>query len=506
MTETLREQIRSVLEQQQAQLVEFNQADNFYEARLTRIDEASALILVRDVTLQKHAEASLRHKAFHDTLTELANRTLFLEQLEARLAQSELEHDSFAVMILDLDGFKHVNDSLGHLAGDELLKRVAERFAACVAPHDTVARLGGDEFAILLTQPGGSGSAGALQVAERLLSTLKQPVRLGSQEIFVGTSIGIVLRGVEHTKPGDLMRDADVALYRAKALGRNRFETFDSELHVQAVARLELENDLHRALVRGEFLPYYQPVVSLSTGQIVGFEALARWQHPSRGLLTPDAFLGLAEETGQIVQIDLLILGAACRQIVSWRQLTGLPLSLNANLSGHQFVRADLAEQLEAVLKESGLPPTDLHLEITEGVLLKEPERIGVIFDELKSLGVKLYLDDFGTGYSSLSYLNRFPIDALKLERSFVRDMHETEKRAHLVASVIELAHGQGLTVVAEGIENFAQRQQLSARQCSFGQGYYFSKPLAAAEMLSLLEPPHEVTAPTAARNTAQVW
>jgi diguanylate cyclase (GGDEF)-like protein len=444
--------------------------------------------LEKEVAERRQIEEQLRHNAFHDGLTDLANRALFTDHLQLALARAKRHEDyRFAVLFLDLDRFKVVNDSLGHVVGDKLLVGVARRLETAVRPGDTVSRLGGDEFTILLDDLGDAGEAEA--VAGRLLRELAMPYNLGGHEVFVNVSIGVAVGSTDYTRPEDLLRDADTAMYRAKQLGKARYEVFDQGMHARAMDRLELERDLRRAVERRELFLQYQPIVSLETGAVRGFEALVRWQHPERGVMPPAKFIPLAEETGLIIPIGMWVLGEACRQIRRWQELcpAGGPLTMSVNLSGRQFTQPDLLEQIEAVLRETGLDPRGLKLEITESVVMENLEGATRTLERLRALGVELSVDDFGTGYSSLSYLQRFPVSTLKIDRSFVSRMTESEGTAEIVRTVTRLAQNLGMGVVAEGVETERQREMLRALECEFGQGYYFSRPMdgdAAEELL----------------------
>jgi diguanylate cyclase (GGDEF)-like protein len=450
---------------------------------------ASNRELEREVAERKQIEEQLLHNAFHDGLTGLANRALFVDHLKLALGRAE-RHASyrFAVLFLDLDRFKVVNDSLGHMTGDQLLIGVARRLEAAMRPGDTVSRLGGDEFTVLLDDLKDAGEAEA--VAERLQKELALAFNLGSHEVFTTASIGIAVSSDDYHRPEDILRDADTAMYRAKQLGKARYEVFDQAMHARAVDRLGMERDMRRAVERRELFLQFQPIVSLADGSLRGFEALVRWQHPERGLIPPAKFIPVAEETGMIIPIGKWILGEACRQMSRWQRLSRLdaPLPMSVNLSGRQFLQPDLLEQVREVLRETGLDPRNLKLEITETVVMENIETATHTLEQLRALGVELSIDDFGTGYSSLSYLQRFPVSTLKIDRSFVSRMTESDGTAEIVRTVAKLAQTLGMDVVAEGVETEGQRAQLSAFECEFGQGYYFSRPMDgdAAEALLL--------------------
>jgi len=429
-----------------------------------------------------------RHAAFHDSLTGLANRDLLTENLRFVIERAKQDRQSqFAVLFLDLDRFKNINDSLGHTVGDQLLVSIARRLEHCVRDVDTVARLGGDEFAILLD--GVEDSLEAVQLAERVLETLTQPFNLRGHEVFTSASIGITLSSLGYEYPDDLLRDADTAMYYAKLDGKSRHQLFDKAMHAHAVNLLKLETDLRHAIEREEFRVFYQPIVELDTGHISGFEALVRWQHPERGLISPSEFIPLVEETGMIVPIGMWVLREACRQVCQWQWQSPLnrSLTLSVNLSGKQFAQFDLVEQIEQILRETHLQPQHLRLEITESVVMKDAEAAATMLNELRAVGVHLSIDDFGTGYSSLSYLHRFPVDTLKIDRSFIGRMTESEEHAEIVRTIMTLAANLGMQVVAEGIETLEQMSRLQAMNCDYGQGYLFAKPAAGETAGALL-------------------
>ncbi len=450
---------------------------------------------VEDITARKTAEEQLLHDAFHDKLTGLSNRALFMDRLSLSLARLKRHPEApFATLFLDFDRFKNVNDSLGHFAGDQLLIAVSGRINECLRPGDTISRLGGDEFAILLADVG--DVAGAIKVAERIQSAMSAPFHLLGQEIFTSASIGIAMGDTEYAQPEELLRDADMAMYRAKALGKARHHVFDAGMHQRAVALLQLETDLRHAIERGEFRVAYQPIVTLQSGRIAGFEALVRWQHPTRGVIPPADFIPIAEETGWIVPIGRYVLEAACQQLAQWHRTLGDDsLSMSVNLSSKQFAQADLGPEIKAVLRRHGLPPQCLKLEITESALMERAEEITERLLELRDLGVKLGLDDFGTGYSSLSYLHSFPLDTLKIDRSFIARMSQgesggEENREHheIVRTIVALGKNLGMNVVAEGVEDALQLAELRQLRCNSGQGYFFARPLSAGDALQLLQ------------------
>ncbi|HEX7117717.1 MAG TPA: PAS domain S-box protein [Longimicrobiales bacterium] len=439
-----------------------------------------------DITDRKKAEERLLHDAFHDALTGLANRALFMDRLGLLLGRSRRRSDHFAVLFLDLDRFKVVNDSLGHLVGDRLLVAIAQRLEECLRPADTVARLGGDEFGILLDSIRDAGDA--TRISERVLQELERPFRLEGQEVFIGGSLGIALSSADYTRPEDLLRDADIALYRAKAQGRGRYEVFDSAMHEQVVALLQLETDLRKAVDRQEFRLLYQPIVSLATGRIVGFEALLRWMHPERGELAPNEFIPIAEETGLVVPLGSWVLREACRQLRAWHDAHAADrITVNVNISGKQFSQGDLVAEVDAVLRETGLAGRFLELEITESTVMGNPEDSIATFSQLRRRGVRLCIDDFGTGYSSLSYLHRFPADTLKIDRSFVGRVGNGGDHVEIVRTILGLAESLGMEAVPEGVETDLQLERMLELGCRYAQGHRISPPVDAHDAGELL-------------------
>ena len=499
---------------------------------------------VSDITSRKTAEEQLLRDAFHDSLTGLPNRALFLDRLERSMARitRDREH-SFAVLFLDLDRFKGINDSLGHEVGDQLLLAFAKRLGACLRPADTVARLGGDEFVVLLEDP--AAPHDPTGIAKRILEELNAPFRLGSHEVFITVSIGIASSSTASSCPQDVLRDADTAMYSAKAKGKaggGRSEVFDAAMHAHAVKLLKIENDLRRALDRGEFRLVYQPIVEIQSGRIKSFEALIRWSHPELGLVAPAEFIPLAEETGLILPIGRWVLFQACRQTALWHA-QGASVDINVNLSGIQFSQPDLLDQVTQALQENGLPPQHLILEITESVVMHNPDAAVAALHRLKALGLKLNIDDFGTGYSSLAYLQQFPVDTMKIDRCFISRLAQpvlvalasdnqtapvasarvpktvpvalarvapgtsgvatpqlldttthAENAAEIVRTIIHLAHSLKMKVTAEGIETPQQLAFLQSLHCDHAQGYLISRPLdahAAADLLDFPTPDH---------------
>ena len=430
-----------------------------------------------------------------DALTGLPNRILFLDRLERAIDRRRRHPESlYAVLFLDLDRFKVVNDSLGHMIGDLLLVAIARRLQQSLRSADrrgqpandhTIARLGGDEFTVLLEDISQMGDA--MRVANRLQKTLAQPFTLDGHEVFTSASIGIAVGTREYENAQAVLRDADTALYRAKASGKARFEVFDSAMRDEAVARMRLDTDLRRATEREDFQLYYQPIVSLQQGEIRGFEALIRWRHCDRGLVQPSDFIPVAEETGLILPIGWWALREACQQVAVWQKAFPVdpPLTMAVNLSGKQFLQMDLVRHITHIVADTGIPPSSLKLEITESTIIEDTEAVIELLLQLKALGITIAIDDFGTGYSSLSYLHRLPIDALKIDRSFVNAM--TTEGSEIVRAIVGLAHNLGLDVIAEGVESAAQLQQLRALGCEYGQGYLFSRPVDGSQAQTLL-------------------
>lgn len=435
----------------------------------------------RDITERKRTEAQLLHDAFHDSLTGLANRTLFMEHLQLCIAKGKSRRPRrFAVLYLDFDRFKIINDSLGHAEGDKLLKYIARRLEACTRPGDLVARFGGDEFVILLGDL--SEQSEALLVAERIRNGLNDPFDIGQRTIFITTSIGVALSTAKHTSAEDMVRDADISMYAAKASGGAQYQIFDEAMHAQASRKLQLETEMRGAFENREFQLLYQPVVRLDSGELVGFEALIRWDHPTRGILPPSEFIPIAEENGLIFKLGQWTVHESCRQMREWQQLypKAENLTVAVNLSSKEFRQPELAEKVAATLRSTGLPGKCLKLEITESHIMDHTGPALKMINRLRALGVEFSLDDFGTGYSSLSYLHRLPFSYLKIDRSFVSQMCESTENSEIVNTIIRLAQSLNMKVVAEGVETPEQAHKLLIRNCNFAQGYLFSRPMSA--------------------------
>ncbi len=434
-----------------------------------------------DITGRKRAEEQLIHDALHDALTGLPNRALFMDRLGRAIEHSKRrENYLYAVLFLDLDRFKVINDSLGHTVGDQLLLAISRRLELFLRSVDTVARLGGDEFVILIEDI--QGLSDATRIAERIQNELSLPFKLNEHSVFTSVSIGIVLSQKNYETPEEVLRDADIAMYRAKALGRARFEVFDTAMRTRAMARLELETDLRKAIGYQQFEVFYQPIVSLDDDRITGFEALVRWRHPERGLIAPEEFIPVAEETGLIIPIDWWVLRQACQQLSEWRKQfqTDPPLTISVNLSSKHFAQHDLVTQVENILHVTGLDGGSLQLEITESVFMEYGEKEISVLRALRELGVQLHIDDFGTGYSSLGYLQNFPVDTIKIDRTFVGKMGKETNNSEIVRTIVTLARELGMDAIAEGVETEEQLIQLKALNCEFGQGYIISRPMTS--------------------------
>jgi diguanylate cyclase (GGDEF)-like protein len=441
--------------------------------------------LQSEIEERKRAEERLIYDAFHDALTALPNRALFVDRLQHVLETGKREpQQRYAVLFLDLDRFKVVNDTLGHLVGDHLLVAVSQRLAECVRPGDTVARLGGDEFGVLLERI--SEAHGALQVAERIQRSLARPVEVDGHELFVTASIGVTMRSERYQRPEQVLRDADIAMYQAKMKGKACCEIFDAEMHGSVVDRLQLESDLRRAAEHGdEFLLHYQPIVALRTGKLIALEALVRWNKPGRGLLSATDFMALAEESGAVVPIGEWALRSACAQLHAWQErlpaLAGVTLSVN--LSGRQFRRHELVDTMRRVMRDAAIDPRFVAVEVTESVIMDDVEASAAKLGRLRDMGIQIHVDDFGTGYSSLSYLHRFPITAVKIDRSFVSGLPGHPESEEVIKAIISIAESLDFDVIAEGVELQSQAEKLEQLRCRYAQGFHLARPQGAAEV-----------------------
>jgi diguanylate cyclase (GGDEF)-like protein len=454
-------------------------------------DEAIGGIVlnVRDISERKAFLAELEHQAFHDTLTELPNRALFRDRVGHALAAQRRDHLPVAVLFLDIDDFKNVNDSLGHAAGDEVLREVGRRLEDCMRTVDTAARLGGDEFAILIHET--ESELQAIEIAHRVMEALQGAIALAGRDVTIASSIGIAFS--DHTMVSgrdaeELLRNADTAMYMAKENGKGQYQVFQPEMHAKALARLELKTDLQRALDAGEFTLRYQPIMDLARGDMAGMEALMRWEHPQRGTVQPLDFVSLLEDTGLIVQVGRQVLAEACAWASRMQRECPRepPLSMAVNVSACQLQRPEFVEEVRVVLEESGIVPGSLTLELTESVMMQDMEVSLLRLHALRALGVKLAIDDFGTGYSSLNYLRQFPVDILKIDRSFLSDPNP--EVAELTDTIVHLARMFNLKAVAEGVESLGQVTRLQGLSCEFGQGFHFAKPLRSGEILAMAE------------------
>jgi diguanylate cyclase (GGDEF)-like protein/PAS domain S-box-containing protein len=465
------------------------------------------VIVNRDITERKQAEEMLAHSSFHDGLTDLPNRALFVDRLQHAVIRARRHSDyKFAILFVDIDEFKVVNDSLGHSAGDELLIQIARRLAACFREtdtigrsagidsrpsHDGLARLGGDEFTVLLEDV--FTPSDAIRVAQRIQAKLGAPFEIKGQRIVVAASVGITSSSGSYAEAEEMLRDAEIAMYRAKRAGKARCEVFDPTMHSSAVRRLKLETDLRLGIERGELIVYYQPIVSLASGKIIGFEALSRWQRPD-GMVSPVEFIPVADETGLILPINKALLLEACTQLRSWQSQFDCnpPLTMSMNITPRQFALPDLAEGIGEMLKQTGVAPGTVNLEIMETIAMGDADRALCVLSELKALGVRLSIDDFGTGYSSLSRLPRFPVDALKIDRVFISNMNVDHESHEIVRLILMLAHSVGLKVVAEGTETEEQVAELKRLNCEMAQGFLYSPPVDPKAALALLLRSHE--------------
>lgn len=448
---------------------------------------AGAVMVFHDITDAKAMAVKMAHLAQHDFLTNLPNRALLNDRIAQAIGLAKRRSSFLAILFMDLDNFKHINDSLGHATGDKLLQSVTERLSACVRSSDTVSRQGGDEFVILVTDD--KSAENAAQTAEKLLKSLATPHHINKHELHVTTSIGISVYPSDGTDAETLIKNADTAMYQAKDKGRNNYQFFKPEMNVRAVERQVIEVNLRVALARNEFFLHYQPKINLKTGEITGAEALLRWQHPQWGMVPPIRFIGIAEDCGVIVPVGRWVLREACAQTRQWQD-SGLDIAtISVNISAVEFRRQDFVEGVKAILSETGLPPTCLQLEITESVLMRNAEGSIAILEQLKNMGIQLAIDDFGTGYSSLSYLNQFPIDVLKIDQSFVQDIgnNKTDSNGVIASAVIAMGNSLKQKVIAEGVEDEEQLSFLKEQHCEEGQGYIFSRPVGAEQFEKLL-------------------
>lgn len=439
----------------------------------------------QEIIKRMQAEKSLERQAYYDQLTNLPNRAQFTRHL-CRISErlKQYENYLFAVLFLDLDNFKVVNDSMGHLTGDQILIKVAQRLKSFIRSTDMIARLGGDEFAILLDSI--SDISDALRIAERIRHELIPSFDMDGQEVFITASIGIALSSSDHKQVEDILRDADIAMYHAKSSGRDRYEVFDTQMRNVAMKRLHLEADLRRAISNGEFMVYYQPIFSVSDGTITGAEALLRWDHPQKGVLVSESFFRVAEDTNLIIKVGEFVLAAACRQHRAWQNAGYKHIRMSVNFSSRQFHLRNLAEIVRGVLAETGMEPSSLDIEITESIAM-EPHSFAVL-NELSSMGIRMSIDDFGTGYSSLGYLKRFPIDSLKIDKTFLREITIDPNTKAIIIAIIAMAHSLGIKVVAEGVESKEQILFLQSCQCDEAQGYFLGHPMPEEEFVKLLE------------------
>ncbi len=446
---------------------------------------SGAVMVFHDITAAQEMALKMAYQAQHDFLTNLPNRLLLNDRIAQAIALSKRRGTHLAVLFLDLDNFKYINNSFGHETGDKLLQSVAERLVACVRSYDTVSRLGGDEFVILMTEERYSESAAA--TADKILAALAEPVSIGSEELHVTTSIGISVYPSDGSDAESLIKNADTAMYHAKENGRNNYQFFNNDMNARAVERQMIEADLRYALVRKELVLFYQPKINLDTGLITGAEALLRWMHPKWGMVLPDRFVPIAEDSGLILPIGRWVLREACAEARRWKDAGLAPVSVSVNISALEFRHKDFVEGVREILNDTGLEGNCLQLELTESVLMRDADSSTAILQELKNMGLQLAVDDFGTGYSSLSYLKQFPIDVLKIDQSFVRDIGSDTGNGIIVSAVIAMGNSLKQRVVAEGVEDTRQLAFLKLRNCEEGQGYFFSRPLAAKEFAALL-------------------
>ncbi|MDR3570412.1 MAG: EAL domain-containing protein [Syntrophobacteraceae bacterium] len=468
-----------------------------YESRIVAGENEDAIVIVRDITEKKNAEKQILHLAFHDPLTGLLNRNSLKEHLNQALAQAQRHGRCLAVILFDLDRFKRINDTFGHSTGDKLLQGVADRLLSCIRKSDVparsgpddlisaVGRLGGDEFLSLLPEIDSARDAG--RVARRILESISRPFLIGGEEIFITPSIGISIYPHDGSDPESLLKNADAAMYHAKDQGKNNIQYYNKSLNLAASERLAMENDMRKGIERGDFAIYYQPQVDLRTGDIVGCEALLRWIHPELGHISPAQFIPLAEETGLIVPLGQWVLFEACKQAKAWH--AGLPsdVRVSVNLSSYQFRQKDLLEVISEAIESSGIEPTHLELEITESAIMQDTDRAVLTLGALREMQIRIAIDDFGTGYSSLSYLKRFPLNVLKIDQSFIKDITVNSRDAAITTAIIALAGSLGLEVIAEGVETKEHMLLLREKGCDLMQGYYFSRPIPPDDFAKVL-------------------
>lgn len=446
-------------------------------AQRARLEWEEKLALQSRLEERERISEELAYIAFHDELTSLYNRAYLMNELTQAFENLDPQYERATVLFLDLDGFKVVNDSMGHLAGDQLLKRVANRLQNCVRSNDVLARIGGDEFAILLM--GKDQPETAVRMAERIVSQLHAAIQIEGQDIFISCSIGIVTACDSHSKPEDLLRDADVAMYSAKKQGRGRWSIFNASMREAAIDTLVIQNALRQALEDKDFLVFYQPIYSSDSEDLVGVEALVRWDHPSMGIISPDAFIPIAEDLGIIHELGEWVMNKACSEVQAWRKaFSHLDLRLNVNVSGKELSHPGFVDQVTRIIAVTGLPATQLQIEVTESVFLYQPDEIAEILRQIRQLGVRVALDDFGTGYSSLGYIDRYPIDAVKIDRSFVSRMMTYDRSEAIVSSILSLGRALDLDITAEGVETEEQYNRLHKMGCPYFQGYFLNRPM----------------------------
>lgn len=475
-----------------------NRSSHWFKDEIDTLNDTEELVCKQLTDMRQEIDKKadrLHNMAMFDSLTELANRRAFMEYINEALQRDDLTNNSFSLLFIDLDNFKRINDSMGHNAGDELLKIVAQRLRSCVRSSDIISRLGGDEFCIILNVMSNDNDHGI--VADHILKRLRVPIKLDAAELIISASIGIVSAPQDGATSEELLQNADLAMYRAKALGRNKFQKFNSLMTDQAVEQMELEGELRRAMREQEFLLYYQPQVDFNNSSIFGFEALIRWQHPTKGMQFPDSFIGTLEETGLIVPLGNWIIDEACRQLREWLDAGARPIRVAVNISPRQLQSYDLSTQVEQALRKYSLSPEHLELEVTESMIMESIELTQKQLSSLQDLGVTVAIDDFGTGHSSLSYLKSLPLDILKIDRAFIMDITQENDDQEIVSAIIAMAHKLKLKVVAEGVETPAHQLVLTQNGCDYGQGYLYSRPIPAADALEMIRPAHTPTAVT---------